>query len=210
MKRAFAVTFALLAASGALAEPAAVPASPPLRVTLSAGATLPGFVDASWGMDFPDAQTIRFKTSVCPLVKVAVDYYLIPRLGPSLSVHYAPLIFPQDLDLSAFYAAGVVIPRVGVHFLEVEAGIKARAVEQWGMLLDTGLYLGYGQTLSAVPAARDSGLILDLVVDLRLPKMRPELVLTVGLFVQLYGGVEGVAWIRSWPVFYGAVGIGLP
>jgi hypothetical protein len=210
MGKLFAVALVLLAARGVSAEPAVSAASAPLRVTLSAGAALPGFVDASWGVDFPEAQTVRFRTSVCPLAKVAVDYYLIPRLGPSLSLHYAPLIFPEELDLAAFYASGVVIPRVGVHFLEVEAGIKARAVEALGMLFDTGVYLGFGQTLSAVAAARDSGLILDLVADIRLPRMRPELVLTVGFFAQLYGGVEGVAWIRSYPLFYGTVGIGVP
>ena len=182
-----------------------------LDVSLSAVAALPGLILASFEKDFPADQTVIFANTVSPGLKLVGDYYprAIPWLAPSLAFHYAPLFLPQEIDLGHWGGSDHIIPKNGIHFVEVEGGIKARFFLDGSWTVEPGLYFGYCHTFSSSPDAVNNGFMLDVNTEIQRHYQRFHLVFTLGLMTQLYGGVEDLAYIRSSPVAYLAAGLGI-
>ena len=205
MKRLLPLGFLLLCA-GLSAHPDPFDA---LDVSLSAAVALPGIVQASWDESFAPGETVSFLSRVSPALKLVADWFPLPRLGPTLALHYAALLLPQDIDLGYWDGRQHVLPRSGIHFTEVEAGIKYRHPVLSRGTLEPAVCLGYCHTFSTSVDARDNGLILDLLVEAKMHLRKGHVVATVGFMSQLFGGVEGIAWVRSYPVPYLCLGGGL-
>jgi len=71
------------------------------------------------------------------------------------------------------------------------------------------VYFGYCHVVSSSPDARNNGFTVDLAADVKWRLRGFHLLGTAGIMAQLYGGVEGVAWVRSYPVVYMTAGAGL-
>lgn len=183
----------------------------PFDLSLSAAVALPGVIQASFEKGFPPDQTLAFINTVFPGVKLVADYYprSIPWLAPSIAFHYAPMFLPGDIDLGEWDGRDHIIPKNDIHFTEIEAGIKYRAFigDYWS--IEPGLYFGYCHVFSSSPDAVNNGFIMDGNVEIQRHYKRLHAVYTLGFMTQLYGGVADLAYIRSYPVIYLAVGLGI-
>ena len=180
-----------------------------LDVSVSLGVALPGVLQAAWEEGFPAASTVSFRSQFSPAVKLELDWFPLPRLGPTLALHYAALLLPREVDLGFWDGRQHVLPKADIHFTEVEAGIRYRYPLLPALTLEPAVSLGYCHTFSGSPDARNNGFILDLVVEAKRRVGRGHLLACLGLMSQLYGGVEGIAWVRSYPVVYCCLGAGL-
>ncbi len=178
-------------------------------LSLSAAVALPGLIEASLEEGFPEESSLLFLSRVSPAVKLVAEYYLIPWLAPSIAVHYAALFLPQDIDLGYWDDRQHIIPRNDIHFTEVEAGIKYRVFAGGAWTVEPGLYFGYCHTFSSSLDARNNGFIMDVATEIQRHFRRYHLVSTVGFMMQWYGGVKDLAYIRSYPVVYAALGVGI-
>ena len=183
----------------------------PFDLSLSAAVALPGFVQASFEQGFPPERTVAFINTVSPGVKLVAEYYpkAIPWLAPSAAVHYAPLFLPYDIELGEWDGTEHTIPKNDIHFTEVEAGIKYRSFlgDYWS--IEPGLYFGYCHIFSSSPDAINNGFIMDVNAEFQRHYRKIHLVYTLGFMAQLYGGVKDLAYIRSYPVVYLGVGMGI-
>lgn len=180
-------------------------------VSVAAGAALPGIVQASFSEEFDPATTASLATRLSPAARVSVTWWPSPRLAwvaPTVSAHYAALFLPFPVDLGYWDGRSHIIPDDGIHFLEVEAGVRARLFLAEGLTLDPAVSLGYCATFSTSPDARNAGMTLDVAADLRWWRPGWQPLATIGLMMQAYGGVTGIAYVRSYPVVYAVVGVG--
>ncbi len=69
-------------------------------------------------------------------------------------------------------------------------------------------FFGYCRTFSSSLDARDQGMTVNTSADFRWWRTGWQPLATVGFMMQLFGGVTDVAWVRSYPVMYVAVGVG--
>jgi hypothetical protein len=180
-------------------------------ISLAAGVALPGVIEASWYDDFDPAYTASFTTQFSPMARISVTWWPDPRLAwvaPTLSVHYAALFLPDPVNIGYWDGRDHWIPADGIHFAEVEAGVRMRFFLSDAWTVDPAISLGYCRTFSSSPDARDSGMTLNAAADFRWWRPGWQPTATVGLMMQAYGGVEDIAWVRSYPVVYAAVGVG--
>jgi len=182
-----------------------------LDISLSVAAAFPGVIVASFEEDFPPDQTMMFSNTVSPGLKMAADYYppAIGWLAPSIAVHYAPLFLPQDIDLGYWGGRDHFLPKNDIHLVEVEGGIRSRFFIDGVWTIEPGLFLGYCHTFSSSPDAVNNGFMLDVNTEIQRRYPGFHLLFTIGLMTQLYGGVEELAYIRSFPVAYLAAGLGI-
>ena len=188
---------------------AVLPADSNLDAAVSVAAVFPGIVEASLFKGFEPESTVQFSNRISPALKLTAEYYILPQLGPCFAVHYAPLNFKEDIYLGYWDGRDHIIPGTNNHFIEVEAGIKYRIFLQNPWTLEPGLCLGYGHLFSDSEDARNNGFIVDCTAELQRQMDGYHLLATAGFMAQLYGGVEGIAYVRSYPVLYLAAGIGL-
>lgn len=183
----------------------------PVDVSLSMGVALPGVVQASEDQTFSSGGTASFTTRVSPMARLSATWWPAPRLawiGPTLSVHYAAIFLPDPVNIGFWDGRDHEIPADGIHFIQVEGGVRGRffLADTWSV--DPAISLGYCRTFSSSPDARDSGMTVNIAADLRWRLPRYQLIATLGLMMQAYGGVEGIAWVRSDPIVYTAIGAG--
>ena len=182
-----------------------------LDVSIAAGAALPGVIQASWDDDFAPGSTGSFFTKSSPAARFSVTWWPSPNLAwvaPTISAHYAALFLPFPVDLGYFDGRGHVIPNDGIHFVQLEAGVRARFFLPGSLTLDPSVSLGYGATFSSSPDARDQGMTASVSADLRWWRVGWQPLATLGAMMQVFGGVTGIAYVRSYPVVYAAVGVG--
>jgi len=204
-------TMVLVALVVPLAAMAAEPWERPLDFSVSAGAALPGRIEASWYDDFDPDYTEPFFSTVSPLVRASVTWWPDQRLAPvapTIALHYGLLLLPEPYNAGFWDDRDHWIPDDGIHFVEVEGGVRLRWATGGSLTVDPAVSLGYCRTFSTSIDARDSGMILDVSVDLRWWRARWQPLATIGFMVQVYGGVEDIVWVRSDPVVYAALGAG--
>lgn len=180
-------------------------------VSIAVGAALPGVIQASWYEEFDPGSTASFQTRLSPAARLSFTWWPSPRLAwvaPTVSVYYAALFLPFPVDLGYWDGRGHVIPDDGIHFLEAEAGVRARFFLSDSVTLDPAVSLGYCATFSSSPDARNRGMILDVAADARFWRAGWQPLATIGLMMQVFGGVTDIAYVRSYPVVYAAVGVG--
>ena len=180
-------------------------------LSVAAGVTLPGVIKAAWYEDFDPDHTVAFATQVSPLARVSLTWWPFPKVAwvaPTFSLHYAALLLPAPIRIGYWDGREHVIPDNGIHFVEFEAGVRGRAFLSDSLTVDPAFLVGYCQTYSTSLDARNRGLILNAVADLRWWRAGWQPIATVGLMMQAYGGVTGIVYIRSYPVAYAAVGVG--
>lgn len=201
---------ALLSAIALVAQADAVQPGP-FDLSLSVAAAFPGAIAASFEKGFPPEQTVVFFSSFSPGLKLVADYYppAIPWLAPSIAFHYAPLLLVEDIDLGYWDGRDHVVPKHGIHFVEIEGGIKYRAFFGESWTAEPGLYFGYCHTFSSSPDAVNNGFIIDVNTEIQRHYREFHVVFTLGFMTQRYGGVKDLAYIRSLPVGYLAAGLGL-
>lgn len=183
-----------------------------LDVSLVAGVALPGRIIASWYEDFDPDYTGWFTTQVSPMARLSATWWPSPRLAwvaPTVSVHYAALLLPEPYNVGFWDGRDHWLPDDGIHFLQVEGGVRMRFFPSGTWTVDPAVSLGYCRTFSSSIDARNSGMTVDLAADLRWWRRGWQPVATAGLMMQVYGGVKGIYWVRSWPVVYLALGAGL-
>jgi hypothetical protein len=129
-------------------------------------------------------------------------------VAPTLSVHYAALLLPVPYNAGFWDGRDHWIPDDGIHFVELEGGVRVRFFLSDTWTVDPAISLGYCQTFSSSIDARDSGMTLNAAADFRWWLTRWQPIATVGLMMQVSGGVKDIMWVRSWPVMYAAVGAG--
>jgi hypothetical protein len=182
-----------------------------LDISLAAGAAFPGRIEASWYEDFDPASTGWFITQASPIARISLTWWPSPKLAwvaPTLSVHYAALLLPVPYNAGFWDGRDHWIPDDGIHFVELEGGVRVRFFLSDAWTFDPALSLGYCQTFSSSIDARDSGMTLNAAADFRWWLTRWQPIATVGLMMQVSGGVKDIMWVRSWPVMYAAVGAG--
>jgi len=180
-------------------------------LSLAAGAALPGKVEASWYDDFDPDYSGWFTSMVSPVARTAFTWWPAPRLarvGPTLSVHYALLLLPEPYNAGFWDGRDHWIPDDGIHFLQVEGGVRFRFPLAESLTVDPALSLGYCHTFSSSVDARDSGLTLNLAADLRWWRRGWQPLVSLGLMAQLYGGVKDILYVRSYPFAYALIGAG--
>jgi hypothetical protein len=183
----------------------------PFDVSVAVGAALPGVVQASWFEDFDPGSTVSFTTQLSPVARVSLTWWPFPGLtwiAPTVSAHYAALLVSSPVDLGFWDGRDHVIPDDGIHFLEVEAGVRSRFFLSDSLTLDPAVSLGYCATFSSSPDARNRGMTLGVAADARWWRGGWQPLATIGLMMQLFGGVTDIAYVRSYPVVYAAVGAG--
>lgn len=183
----------------------------PLDLSVAVGAALPGRVEASWYSDFDPDYTGWFTSAVSPLLRISATWWPAPaiaRVAPTLSLRYGLLLLPEPFNAGYWDGRDHWIPDDGIHFVEVEAGVRLRWAPGGALTVDPAVSLGYCRTFSTSVDARDAGMILDVSADLRWWRTRWQPLVTAGLLMQVYGGVEGEFYVRSDPVVYLAVGAG--
>lgn len=180
-------------------------------VSIAAGAALPGVIQASWYEDFDPGYTGSFVTQLSPAARLSLTWWPFPELAwvaPTVSAHYAALFLPFPVDLGYWDGRGHVIPDDGIHFVQIEGGVRLRFFLAEALTLDPAVSLGYCATFSTSPDARDAGMTVDVAADLRWWRPGWQPLATLGVMMQVYGGVTDIAWVRSYPVVYAAVGVG--
>lgn len=180
-------------------------------VSIAVGAALPGVIQASWYEEFDPGSTASFRTRLSPVARLSLTWWPFPKLAwvaPTVSAHYAALFLPSPVDLGYWDGRGHLIPDDGIHFLEVEAGVRGRFFLSDSVTLDPAVSLGYCATFSSSPDARNGGMILNVAADARFWRAGWQPLATIGLMMQVLGGVTDIAYVRSYPVVYAAVGAG--
>ena len=180
--------------------------------SLAAGAALPGVIEASWYDDFDPDFTGSFATQLSPAARLSFTWWPSPKLAwiaPTVSAHYAALLLPFPFDLGYWDGRGHIIPDDGIHFLQLEAGVRVRFFLPGSLTLDPAISLGYCASFSSSPDARNQGMTLNAAADFRWWRAGLHPLVTIGLMMQVLGGVTDIAYVRSWPVMYAAVGAGL-
>ena len=180
-------------------------------LSLSAALVFPGTIQASFYDDFPSGETVRFNSAVSPAFRLVAEYYPtgLAGFGPGIAIHYSPLFFSDEVNLGFWEGRDHSIPKGAVHFTEVEAGVKYRAFIDSSWSIEPGLHFGYCHTFSSSEDAVNNGFTINLSTEFQRMYERFHVVYTLGLMTQLAGGVQDLAYVRSLPVVYLAVGMGI-
>ena len=178
-------------------------------LSVSAGLALPGIIEASFYDDFAPETTAVFTSEVSPLFRLSADYFLLPFLGPCVAAHYCKLLLEEDVDIGYWGGEQHSIPARGLHFVEIEAGIKYRRFFGASFSIEPAVYMGYCHVFSTSPDAENNGFTVTLTTDIQWQLAEFHLLGTAGLMMQAYGGVEDLAYVRSLPVAYFTLGVGL-
>ena len=180
-------------------------------LSLSGAFVFPGTIQASFYNDFPSGAMVQFKTMISPAFRLAAEYYPPAMAGfaPGIALNYSALIISEEIDLGFWDGRNHTIPKGALHFTQIEAGVKYRAVISSVWSVEPGLYFGYCHTFSSSEDAINNGFTINLSTEFQRRYKRFHLVYTLGAMAQLAGGVNNLAYIRSYPVVYLAAGIGI-
>lgn len=171
----------------------------------------PGTIQASFYDDFPSGSTVEFESTVSPGLRLVAEYYPpgMAGFGPGIAVHYTPLFFSEEIELGFWDGRNHTIPKGAVHFAQIEAGVKYRIPVGANWSIEPGLHFGYCHTFSSSEDAVNNGFTANLGTEFQRYYTRFHLVYTLGIMAQLAGGVQDLAYIRSFPVVYLSAGMGL-
>jgi hypothetical protein len=182
-----------------------------LDLSLVVGAAMPGVVEASWYDDFDPAYTAATWFPFAPMARISLTWWPDPRrawVAPTFSVHYTGFFLPEPFNMGYWDGRDHWIPDDGVHFVELEAGVRTRFFLSDAWTVDPALSLGFCHTFSSSIDARNSGMTLNAAADLRWWQARWQPLVSIGFMMQVYGGVQDIVFVRSSPVVYAAVGAG--
>ncbi len=191
-------------------------------ITLSVGALLPASnVQGSYESDFPDDETVDIKNSVCPLMKVAFDYNILPSFSIGANINYASFVIEDilyedesikdgnEVNLGIWDGREHVIPLDDIRMLELNTSFKGRLILNDNMLIKPSLYIGYRKTFSSSIDAEEKGVVLNYNIEyLYYFTGQFCLLADIGFFSQPYGGVDHVGYVRAFGVPYFTIGGG--
>ncbi|RKX68661.1 MAG: hypothetical protein DRP70_16120 [Spirochaetes bacterium] len=100
---------------------------------------------------FPFGATVQFKTKISPAFRLAAECYSPAMTGfaPGIALNYSVLIFSEEIDLGFWDGRNHTIPKGALHFTQIEAGVKYRAVISSVWSVEPGLNFGYCYTFSS-------------------------------------------------------------
>jgi hypothetical protein len=166
------------------------------------GTVFPGTIQAADHADFKPDETFTFHNSQSLLFKGSTDVNLLKILSVGICLNYVP-IHIKDAD-------NLGLTSNTVHMAEVDATFKLRFFPSRKLVLKPGIIIGYRQTFSSDTDAREKGFCFDSGFNcLYYLGANYFISAELGFFTQPYGGIEGIAYIRAWPIFYANMGFGI-
>ncbi len=180
-------------------------------LSLSAILVFPGTIQASFYKDFPSEETVQFNSTISPAFRLVAEYYpsSLAGFGPGIAIHYSPIFFSEDIDLGYWDGRNHTIPNGALHFIGIEAGMKYRTYIGSNWSIEPGLHFGYCHTFSSSEDAINNGFTVNLSTEFQRRYKRFHIVYTLGIMTQLAGGVNDIAYVRSYPVVYLGAGMGI-
>jgi len=169
---------------------------------LSFGSVFPGKIQAADHIDFKPSETYNFRNNQCLLIKGMADYFILPYLSGGICINYVPIKLQDNYNIG--------INNITINMAEVDATVKARFWAAEKLAFKPGISIGYRQTFSSFPDAREKGLCLNAGIETQFYFMKKTFLLfDLGFFTQPYGGVQDIVYVRAGPVYYANIGFGM-
>jgi hypothetical protein len=169
---------------------------------ISFGSVFPGKIQAADYIDFKPNETYNFTNKRSLLIKGMADYYFLPFLSGGICVNYVPIQLHDDYNIG--------LENITINMGEFDATIKGRFWATEKLAFKPGISIGYRQTFSSFPDAREKGFCLNAGIETQFYFWKKIFLLCdIGFFTQPYGGVQDVVYVRAGPVFYANIGVGM-
>jgi len=190
-------------------------------ISLSIGSFFTGKVQGSYRINFDPDYTVTIKNSASPMLKFVFDYNLNPKFSLGTNINFEKfnikdiiykgesMKFGNEVSLGVWDGREHVIILDDIKVLELNLSAKWKFALNQNLFIKPCIYIGYRRSFSSSIDARESGMVLNLNAEFQYYiKGQHFVTADLGFFTQPYGGVDDLAWVRSFGVPYMSVGYG--